>query len=150
MKNLTRSKLLCQKLLFPIVAELSPAEFYTFENNQDLFEKIGFETKPFGGRSILLTGIPSLVKNKNEEHLFREILFDLEENLKGGKDRFRAITMSFACKAAIKAGDKLSIEEMNSLIEKLFSTPNPYFCPHGRPTLIRIPLSELDKRFKRT
>ena len=68
---------------------------------------------------------------------------------KAGGDRFKSIAQSFACKGAIKAGDKLSLEEMNSLFDQLFTTKEPYSCPHGRPTLIRIPIEEFNKRFER-
>ena len=80
----------------------------------------------------------------------KEILVDLEERLKAGGEKVKSVAASFACKGAIKAGDKLSLEEMNSLFDQLFATKEPYSCPHGRPTLIRIPREELNKRFERT
>jgi DNA mismatch repair protein MutL len=138
-----------QRLLFPLVVELSPAEYFTWENNFELLEKLGFETKPFGGKSVLLTALPSALKNKKEEEFFKQILDDLEERLKSTNDKIKAVAESFACHTAVKAGDKLSLEEMNSLFDQLFSTQEPYFCPHGRPTIVRIPLEELSKKFGR-
>ena len=149
LRNLTTESASSQHLLFPIVTELSPSEFMTFEENSDLIKKLGFEVKPFGGRSVLISGAPPIPRIQNGEVFLKEILIDLEERLKAGGDRFKSIAQSFACKGAIKAGDKLSLEEMNSLFDQLFTTKEPYSCPHGRPTLIRIPIDEFNKRFER-
>jgi len=149
-RNLTIEKASSQHLLFPIVTELSPSEFMTFEENDELINKLGFEVKPFGGRSVLISGVPPLPKIQNGEVFLREILVDLEERLKAGGEKVKFVAASFACHGAIKAGDKLSLEEMNSLFDQLFATKEPYSCPHGRPTLIRIPIEELNKRFERT
>ena len=149
-RNLTIEKASSQHLLFPIVTELSPSEFMTFEENDELINKLGFEVKPFGGRSILISGVPPLPKIQNGEVFLKDILVDLEERLKAGGEKVKSVAASFACKGAIKAGDKLSLEEMNSLFDQLFATKEPYSCPHGRPTLIRIPIEELNKRFERS
>lgn len=149
LRNLTTESASSQHLLFPIVTELSPSEFMIFEENSNWIKKLGFEVKPFGGRSILISGVPPLSKIQSGEVFLREILINLEERLKSGGDRFKSIAQSFACKGAIKAGDKLSLEEMNSLFDQLFTTKEPYSCPHGRPTLIRIPIEEFNKRFER-
>ena len=150
MRNLTVEKASSQHLLFPIVTELSPSEFMTFEENAELINKLGFEVKPFGGRSVLISGVPPLPKIQNGEVFLKEILVDLEERLKAGGEKVKSVAASFACHGAIKAGDKLSLEEMNSLFDQLFATKEPYSCPHGRPTLIRIPIEELNKRFERS
>jgi DNA mismatch repair protein MutL len=149
LKNLSSESASSQHLLFPIVSELSPVEFMTFEENSDLIRKLGFEAKPFGGKSVLIRGVPPLPRIQNGEVFLREILSDVEERLKAGGERVKSIAQSFACKGAIKAGDKLSLEEMNSLFDQLFVTKEPYSCPHGRPTLIRIPVEEFNKRFER-
>jgi len=149
LKNLTTEKASTQHLLFPIVTEFSPAEFMTFEENIDLIKKLGFEVKPFGGKSVLISGVPPLPRIQSGENFLREIIVDLEERLKAGGERVKSIAQSFACKGAIKAGEKLSLQEMNSLFDQLFATKEPYSCPHGRPTLIRIPIEELNKRFER-
>jgi len=149
LKNLTTESASSQHLLFPIVTELSPSEFMTFEENSDLIKKLGFEVKPFGGKSVLISGVPPLSKIQSGEVFLKEILIDIDERLKAGGDRVKSIAQSFACKGAIKAGDKLSLEEMNSLFDQLFATKEPYSCPHGRPTLIRIPIEEFNKRFER-
>jgi DNA mismatch repair protein MutL len=153
--NLTKSKATAQQLLFPSVVELSPSEYFVLENNSDLFSKLGFEIKPFGGKSVMINAVPSLLKNKSEELFVKEILCDLEEKSKIQIEtsdplfRIKSLAQSFACKAAIKAGERLGQNDMSSLYKNLFATGNPFSCPHGRPTLIRFPLKELDKRFKR-
>lgn len=153
--NLTKGKATAQQLLFPSVVELSPSEYFLLENNSDLFSKLGFEIKPFGGKSVMINAVPSLLGKRSEELFLKEILSDLEDRLKTQIEpsdplfRIKSIAQSFACKAAIKAGERLGQDDMSSLYKSLFATRNPFSCPHGRPTLIRFPLKELDKRFKK-
>jgi len=148
-KNLTSKKPIIQQLLFPQALELTPLEFSFFDENLAVWEELGFEVKPLGGKTVMVSGVPSGIRNKNSGNFFKEILTDLSANYKPGNDRIKAITSTFACKAAVKAGDKLTTEEMNSLFDRLFATENPYICPHGRPTLIRIPLEEINHKFGR-
>ncbi len=148
-KNLTSKKPTVQQLLFPQSLELTSLEFSSFDENLAVWEELGFEVKHLGGKTVTVSGVPSGIRNRNSGNFFKEILADLSLNFKPGQDRIKAITSSFACKAAVKAGDKLSAEEMNSLFDRLFATDNPYICPHGRPTLIRIPLEEINHKFGR-
>ena len=148
-KNLTSKKPAVQQLLFPQSLELTPLEFSFFDENLAVWEELGFEVKPLGGKTVVVSGVPSGIRNKNSGNFFKEILTDLSANFKPGNDRIKAITSTFACKAAVKAGDKLTTEEMNSLFDRLFATENPYICPHGRPTLIRIPIEEINHKFGR-
>jgi DNA mismatch repair protein MutL len=150
MKNLTQKPASSQQILFPTVLELSPKEFQIFEASKELIQKLGFEIKSFGGRSILVTAVPSVVKNRSGELFLKEILSELEEEEKVEKNRVKAVAKSFACHAAVKAGDKLTPEEMGSLIHQLFATEEPYSCPHGRPTVVKISLEELNKKFGRS
>lgn len=153
--NLTRSRAASQQLLFPTVVELSPSEHFVLEKNLDLFSKLGFGIKPFGGKSVMISAVPSLLKNKSESVFLKGVLADFEEKLKVQIEnsdplfRMKSIAQSFACKAAIKAGERLGLDDMSSLYRSLFATQNPFSCPHGRPTLIRVPLKELDRRFKK-
>ena len=153
--HLIRGRATSQQLLFPAVVDLSPSESFALENNLDLFSKLGFEIKPFGGKSVMINAVPSLLKNKSETVFLKEILSDLEEKLKIQIEsadplyRVKSIAQSFACKAAIKAGERLGQDDMSSLYRSLLATQAPFSCPHGRPTLIRFPLKELDKRFKK-
>jgi len=146
MNNISGEKPGVQSLLFPATIELSPEEYNNFEEFSDTLPLLGFEVEPFGMRTIIVRGIPAGVKNWSEGALLRDILgetggrgFSLEEMLK-----------SFSCHSAIRAGEKLTVPEMESLVDQLFATEYPFTCPHGRPTMLRISRSELDRRFKRT
>ncbi len=149
MKNLTQRPASSQQILFPTVLELSPREFQILEEHKELIGKLGFGIKHFGGRSVLVTAVPSLIKNRSGELFLKEILEELDEERKVEKDRVKAVAKSFACHGAVKAGDRLTQEEMNSLIHQLFATEEPYSCPHGRPTVVKISIDELNKKFGR-
>ena len=105
----------------------------------------------FGGNAVSLAALPAFMKDSSAESAVRDMVrYLLEEkravHFNDSQKRFAA---AFACGAAIKAGQKLSQEEMNALLNNLFSTENPYTCPHGRPTIIRISIDELSRRFLR-
>jgi DNA mismatch repair protein MutL len=80
----------------------------------------------------------------------REILTQLEEEVRAEKDKVKAVAKSFACHGSVKAGERLSKEEMKHLVQQLFLTEEPYSCPHGRPTVVKFPLAELNKKFGRS
>lgn len=150
MRNLTQRPASSQQILFPTVLELSPKEFQIWEVHKDLMGKLGFGFKHFGGRSVLVTAVPSIIKNKSGELFLKEILSKLEEEEKVEKDRMRAVAKSFACHGAVRAGERLTQEEMRSLVRQLFTTEEPYSCPHGRPTVVKISIGELNKKFGRS
>lgn len=135
-----------QSLLFPATLELSPDEFDKFEKITDMLPDLGFEAEPFGTHSIIVRGIPAGVRNWEDGKLLRSILSDLG----GGLPATDSILRSFACHSAIKAGEPLTLEEMESLTDQLFATEFPFTCPHGRPTMLRVELRELERRFKRS
>ena len=149
-KNLTERPASSQQVLFPAVMELSPKEFQTLEEHKELIGKLGFGFKHFGGRSVLVTAVPSLIKGRSGELFLKEILTQLEEEEKVEKNRVKAVAKSFACHGSVKAGDRLTQEEMNSLTHQLFTTDEPYSCPHGRPTVVKISIDDLNKKFGRT
>ena len=149
MRNLQGPSASSQQILFPTVVELTPQEFNVLEEHKDLIRKLGFEIKHFGGRSVLVTAVPSIVRKKSGEVLLREILSQVQEEGRQEKDKIKVVAKSFACHGSVQAGDTLTREEMRHLAEKLFSTEEPYTCPHGRPTVVNFPLSELNKRFGR-
>ncbi len=150
LRNLTGKQASAQQVLFPTVSELTPKGFQILEEHKELIRKLGFETKHFGGRTILVTAVPTLIRNKSGEVFLREILIQLEEEGKVEKDRLKAVAKSFACHGAIKAGERLTQEEMQNLVRQLFATDEPYSCPHGRPTVIKLSLEELGKKFGRS
>ncbi len=141
-----------QRLLFPLTLRLSPAELAVFEENQELFRRAGFEIEPFGGRTVIVHAVPAPHRRFEPERCLREMVAELAE----GSDLTRAATnqhervaSTFACKAAIKAGQRLSPSEMGELFDRLFDTALPYHDVHGRPTVIRLSLQELERRFGR-
>jgi DNA mismatch repair protein MutL len=140
-----------QQLLFPIIIEFSPTEKSVALSGSEYFSVFGFEILDFGGNAVSLSALPAFLKDSRAEAAVRDMVRYLleektESHLSDSQKRFAA---AFACGAAIKAGQKLSQEEMNALLNSLFASENPYICPHGRPTLVRMSLEELSRRFLR-
>ena len=146
LRNLRGKRATGQRLLFPQTIELSQVEFSLWEEHQEDFKMLGFELRPFGGQALLIEAVPAGVKGGGGE-LVKGILDQLmEEGRPQGRDEF---AKSYACRGAIKSGDKLTPLEMSNLFDSLFATKTPYFCPHGRPTVIKLSLEELNRRFGR-
>jgi DNA mismatch repair protein MutL len=140
-----------QQLLFPETVELGASDYALVNELLPHLGPLGFDIRLFGKNTVIIDGIPADVRIGSEKKILQEVLDEFKNNEHAGvKDVRENLAKSFACKAAIKAGDKLSVTEMVALIEHLFLTKMPYVCPHGRPIIIRIPLEELDKRFGRT
>lgn len=138
-----------QQLLFPEVIEMSPEEHSFFREILPFLEKIGYTVKTFSGRSFSIEAVPAGVKHAGDEKVLLEILDEYKKNRGEQYDIREKVATSFSCKTAIKAGERLTQEEMLALIDQLFETKTPYFCPHGRPVIINISLEELDRRFGR-
>ncbi|MEK6650350.1 MAG: DNA mismatch repair protein MutL, partial [Bacteroidota bacterium] len=140
-----------QQLLFPQTLELTATDYALARELEDHLQKLGFDLKLFGKNTVVIEGIPADVKVGSEKKILLDVLEEYKANehadVMDARDR---LAKSFACKAAIKAGDPLTSQEMTVLIEQLFLTKMPYVCPHGRPVVIRIPVEELDRRFGRT
>lgn len=142
-----------QKLIIPIVIDIPPyiasETSELIEANLELLEKIGFVLKKFSGDSLVIEEIPAELGDFQGGQVFIEILKTLEEELEVNPDFRDSLAKSIACKAAIKANHKLSRKEMLALINDLFACHVPYFCPHGRPLIIKMPISDFEKKFKR-
>jgi DNA mismatch repair protein MutL len=141
-----------QRLIFPLTLRLSPAEFSVVEHSQTLFQRAGFEIEPFGGRTVIVHGAPAPHPYFNAERCLRDMLGELaagSELTRAARNQHERIAMTFACKGAIKAGQKLSQREMALLFERLFTTELPYHDVHGRSTIVRLSLDELIRRFGR-
>ncbi len=139
---------LSQKLLMPITIELSPADMAYVARNLHEFENIGFEIEPFGRNTIKLNSIPAAIKQENVGGFFHDMLARIGEF--GAGQRLATDTLArAACKAAVKAHDRLSLQEAAALIEQMSHCALPYSCPHGRPTMLNISLSEIERRFGR-
>jgi len=140
-----------QELLFPQTIELSPADAALVAELQPLLEKLGFVLKMFGARTLILEGVPSDIRPGSESTILGDVLNLYREDEQRLKLNPREqLAKSYSCRAAVKAGDRLGNAEMTSLIEQLFRARVPYVCPHGRPVMVRLSLSELDRRFGRT
>ena len=142
---------LSQQLLIPLYIELNPVDFEVIKSIEKELRALGFDIELQSKRKIKLKGIPSDVRLGHEDKILHELIDEYKENdVKLNLDKRDNLAKSYACKHAIKAGDKLNPDEMLNLIDKLFFTQMPYVCPHGRPTMIKISMDELDKKFART
>ena len=138
-----------QTMLFPEVLEFSPDDFDGLLDVLPYLEKIGFKIKKQDEKSVRIDAIPSEMSLGNERVVIREILDNFLKERKQYSSFQEGLAAMFACKAAIKAGDTLTREEMQELVNRLFATKHPYYCPHGRPIIVQMSLDELDGRFER-
>ncbi len=138
-----------QSTLFPKTIKFDPEDYSKFLDIVPFLEKIGYKMREFGNNSIIIEGIPSEIKLGNEEEVINDILDRYIEYKKISSSYIDYIAATYSCKAAVKAGDFLEMDERVSLIDNLFATKNPYYCPHGRPIVVSIKTDELDKRFER-
>lgn len=142
--NISRN---CQMVLIPEVESLTYKEMEFVRQNIELFKNTGFEIDIFGENSVKINGIPDLEYKGKSKNIFLDILDEMVSNertsIKDVEERFIA---TVACKAAVKAGMDLEKAEVDNLIKNLLSLKNPYTCPHGRPTTIKIFKKMIDKR----
>ena len=139
-----------QTLLFPEILEFSTDEYSVLLDILPYLEKLGFRMKENGQNKILLEAIPSDMGWGNENSVIRDIIDHYVANREKSSSYVENLAASFACHAAVKAGDSLTIEEMQVLVNRLFATKHPYYCPHGRPIIVQLSLEELDQRFERS
>ncbi len=142
---------LSQQLLLPLYIELNAVDFEVARSIEKELKSLGFDIELQSKRKIKVRGIPSDVKPGNEAQILQELIDEFKENdVKLNLEKRDNLAKSYACKHAIKAGDPLNENEMLNLIDNLFSVKMPYVCPHGRPTIVKISMEELDKKFART
>lgn len=140
-----------QILMIPEVIELKKNEFDLVAANLELFDKTGFELEEFGGNSYKISAVPSEISMAD----IKEIFFDLIDSLNRESgvvenDKVEYFIFTMACKAAVKANMNLDYREIETLIDEMMKLNNPFTCPHGRPTAIRMTKSELERKFKRS
>lgn len=140
-----------QPLLMPMNLELSRDEIQLLEANLEVFDELGFEIEPFGGDSYVINAVPGFFSKEDIDVVIRGVLDDIANSK--GPSRFQGkieeILTYMSCRSAIKFGQKLSIDEMQSLIKQMDGLERPYTCPHGRPTMVSLDMSELGKMFGR-
>ena len=151
MKALEEKEVYTTSMLFPIQLEYSHNEFMNIKEHIDELYKLGFEVEEFGINTFRVTSHPSWLKEGFEEESIRRI-FELVGEFKGGFDRVKfneKAAIRLACKMSVKANTNIGYKEQEELINGLFRCKFPYTCPHGRPTIIKYPVYELEKLFKR-
>ena len=139
-----------QLLLEPLVVELSAEEKTALLANLDLLESAGLEVSDFGGSSVCLRSVPADVEQSSAEDLLVELAAKLAHGSRDAlNERTEWVLHSISCRAAIKAGDHTSPQELMALAEKILSGEVPPFCPHGRPCVLKLTRKELEKQFGR-
>jgi len=143
----TNNSIIKIKLVEPVIVELDDIDKEIVLNNINNFLRLGFELEDFGGDFISILSVPTSIVHKNIENEFVELLNEFHKNK--NENILDALSLTMACKSAIKAGEKLTDYEISKIVKDLFETKNPYTCPHGRPIVYKISKDEIYKKFHR-
>ncbi len=139
-----------QPLLMPVSLDFSPADAALLERNLEAFRGLGFQIEPFGGGSFIVGGVPASLRRENIEGLMRDLFEELRATGTTGAARLDQERLAqAACKQAVRAEDRLDQAEIERLLADLAATEMPYTCPHGRPVMINLSYSEIERRFGR-
>ena len=139
-----------QQLLFPQKVEFRTWEYEVFEEIREDLNRLGFNLRMFGKQTVMIEGVPQDVKPGTEVTILQDMIAEYQDNAAKLKlDKRDNLAKSYSCRNAIMAGQKLTLEEMRTLIDNLFATREPYSCPHGRPVIIKLSLDQLDRMFSR-
>ncbi|MFC1656323.1 hypothetical protein ACFL3C_05620, partial [Patescibacteria group bacterium] len=140
-----------QQLLMPQNIELSAMEAEIFNENKEVFDKLGFEMELFGGNTFIIHAVPAPISKEDIDNVLMDVLSDLADNKKtrAVKNPQEKIIEYMACRSAIKFGKDLSLDEMAALIRQLDKLKRPYTCPHGRPSMVKMSFNDLERMFKR-
>lgn len=150
MARLANKDFTSQRISPPIVMTLDARESEMLEKYRPQIEQFGYEVEHFGGKEYMISAIPDNLFNIDMKDLFIEMLDDFSNaTVRQTPDIITEKVASMSCKAAVKGNDKLTLPEINKLIDELLSLDNPYNCPHGRPTIISMSKYEIEKKFKR-
>ncbi len=150
MAQLTGADSPAQRLLLPLTLELTDEELDAVDAHGEALRRIGFEVEPFGGRTVVIHAVPSPHPRFDAATCFRETVADLARGRFGGwANRLERFAATYACRAAVKAGQRLDEREMRELLLRLFATDLPPHDVHGRSTIVQLPREELERRFGR-
>ena len=149
LRDLNNNQGTSQQLLFPETKEFSADDYELLVEIIPSLNLLGFRLREFGPKTILIEAVPNGVRGGSEGVILKEIIDHYRENRVFDYSPAKRLAASYSCKAAVKAGDPLTEEEMRTLVDQLFATENPFYCPHGRPIIINLSIDELDKRFER-
>ena len=139
-----------QRLLLPLTVELTDEELDAVDSHGEELRRVGFEVEGFGGRTVVVHTVPAPHPRFDAEACFREMVADLARGRFGGwSNRLQRFAATFACRAAVKAGERLEPREMRELLLRLFATDLPPHDVHGRATIVQLPREELERRFGR-
>jgi DNA mismatch repair protein MutL len=139
-----------QRLLLPLTLELTDEELDAFEAHGEELQRVGFEAEAFGGRAVVVHAVPTPHPRFDAGACFREMIADLARGRFGGwANRLERFAATYACRAAVKAGQQLDLREMRELLLRLFATDLPPHDVHGRATIVQLPREELERRFGR-
>jgi DNA mismatch repair protein MutL len=148
--QLTGADAPAQRLLLPLTLELTDEELDAVERHTELLRAIGYEAEAFGGRAVVLHAVPSPHPRFDAGTCFQELVADLARGRFGGwANRLERFAATYACRAAVKAGERLDQREMRELLVRLFATELPPHDVHGRSTIVQLPREELERRFGR-
>ena len=140
-----------QQLLIPLNIDLTAVEMEVYREAEPLLQRVGFSIREFGRGSVIVDAIPVKLGNWSDGEILRQIIGDFQEDVVEARQQAReSIAASVACHSSIRAGERLSQEEMVTLTSRLLGTREPFVCPHGRPIMIKIALAEIDRLFGRT
>lgn len=149
-KQYHEKNVLSQGLMPPVIVTLSGQEEAVLKEHMDTFAALGFEIEAFGGSEYALRSVPVDLYGCNEQEMFLEVLDSLLDGTNFGSLRvIEEKIASMSCKAAVKGNNKLNLAEAEALIDELLTLDNPYNCPHGRPTIITMTKTEMERKFKR-
>jgi len=151
MEKLTAGRLESQRLLTPMIIELSPAQRQALAQHRETLDRFGMEIEEFGGDALHLSAVPAILEPSECEAAVRALADDLEGLDRGSRaeDALRRIAATMACHAAVKANYPLTLEKMRYILEELRRTAYSSVCPHGRPVVLRITRREVEKNFQR-
>lgn len=139
-----------QSLLLPLTLEFEPGELDAIEASSSYLKAVGYEVEGFGGRSVVVHAVPNPHPRFDARRCLERLVGDLAHGRLAGLDPLERFAATYACRAAIKAGDPLSRAEMAELIRRLFACDLPPHDVHGRPTIVQLPKHELERRFGRS
>jgi DNA mismatch repair protein MutL len=151
MARLTAGTLESQRLLVPMVLELTPAAYETLTSRSAELRRLGFEIDAFGGSSINVTAVPALLNADECVRTLNALAEDLERLDRGAdvQEALQRIAATTACHAAVKANYPLTYEKMTHILDELRATAYSTVCPHGRPVMLRLTRREVEKNFDR-
>jgi DNA mismatch repair protein MutL len=151
MRQLTGDGAPAQRLLLPLTLDFTPPELEAIDAHRELLQRVGFEMEPFSGRSVVVHTVPNPHPRFEAARCLQELVADLAGGRFGGwQNRLERFAATYACRAAIKAGHRLDVDEMRELVVRLLTATLPAHDVHGRPSMVQLPKEELERRFGRS